>query len=666
MKSELIRVVFISDEKYAMPTGVAIASLRHSRNTGRPHEVVVISNGMGGERRSKIESLSCEGFQVETREAPAFEKFEALKIDRLHVSPTALYKFELPLLFPGVDKILYLDSDVLIQRDLGEIFDRDLGGRYAAVVKDFKALSYRPSILEKLHLAHECYFNSGVMLLNLRQMRADDLFPKLLDYRTNGINFFMDQDALNVVFRENVEYLPFPCNLIGAHVDHFGIGALCRYHGIPVVARKSDFYKNATILHMANPYKPWIYEVPVLSDLFKESYGRSSYRNEPLTLAPLPAKGPGGAACVAVAGGGGRISVLMPAWGPEAGIRESRDSLAAQESGLAEIIEPGGGSPAEQLEAGLAAATGEYMFLPGPGDLYEPTFLCEVGEQGIRDRADIVLCDAWEFDAESRLVGDRPGVLAPELLAGAGSISPAEVRADLFRITRGQPWAMVFRKEFLARHAEAWRKLPPGLGPGFGSLALVLAERITIVNRKRVLHRMEAGGSLPGEGGRAGFLRDHAGLKTALESLGRFAEVEQGFFARVQEDMLDRLLSCPNEREFTALFHELRQDSLAAIEGRTPVEFLLDCLRKSRAAEATARARRRPGTARKTGKRRSSAPEERQGRKSQHEERIQKLQQRLDAVQSTYEHSLSWRITAPLRGLVRWMGGGGPGRSGKG
>ncbi len=74
-------------------------------------------------------------------------------------------------------------------------------------------MKHKPSILKKLSIEkHRGYFNSGVMLLNLAAMRRDEITKKLFDYREHGINFFMDQDALNVVFRDEVKFLSWKDN----------------------------------------------------------------------------------------------------------------------------------------------------------------------------------------------------------------------------------------------------------------------------------------------------------------------------------------------------------------------------------------------------------------------------------------------------------------------
>lgn len=110
------------------------------------------------------------------------------------------YRIFLPELIPEVDRVLYLDIDTIAVDSLGELWETDLGDSYlAAVTNVFEPhYAHRPA---ELGLAPDTYFNSGVVLLNLRQMREDGMTQALRDCALEHAEQFMwvDQDALNVV-----------------------------------------------------------------------------------------------------------------------------------------------------------------------------------------------------------------------------------------------------------------------------------------------------------------------------------------------------------------------------------------------------------------------------------------------------------------------------------
>ena len=111
------------------------------------------------------------------------------------------YRILLPELLPEVDRVLYLDADVIALDDLVPLWETELGDRYLAAVTNVFQHNHvhRP---EELGLpASQPYFNSGVLLLNLEAMRADDCGAKLRDFAIANAERieWPDQDTLNLV-----------------------------------------------------------------------------------------------------------------------------------------------------------------------------------------------------------------------------------------------------------------------------------------------------------------------------------------------------------------------------------------------------------------------------------------------------------------------------------
>jgi lipopolysaccharide biosynthesis glycosyltransferase len=111
------------------------------------------------------------------------------------------YRIFLPELLEGLDRVLYLDSDLIVVDDLAPLWDTPLGDHYLAAVTNVLEPEYsdRPGELG-IHEPNS-YFNAGVMLMNLAAMRADDCTEALLAFGTREAPrlLWRDQDALNVV-----------------------------------------------------------------------------------------------------------------------------------------------------------------------------------------------------------------------------------------------------------------------------------------------------------------------------------------------------------------------------------------------------------------------------------------------------------------------------------
>lgn len=279
-----IPVVFICDENYVLPTCVAIVSMKKNKLDSTNLEVYVLSLDISSESKNKIESLSEKNAKVIVLE----QKFTSNQLNvvqkRDRVTHAALLKFELPNIFQNYSKIIYLDSDTLILKDLTVFFNTNITYFYAAVVKDIITRRGKEKHLKWLGFQGEYYFNSGVMLLNLEKMRNDLLPEKLLQYRINGKNHFMDQDALNVIFNDCVKFVSPYYNLLNCFFEWEPILELSDFYEVSFPNSVQEIYEQATILHLGDKKKPWIYEMGYLSTLYKKYYKKSPYKKERLVL----------------------------------------------------------------------------------------------------------------------------------------------------------------------------------------------------------------------------------------------------------------------------------------------------------------------------------------------------------------------------------------------
>lgn len=87
-----------------------------------------------------------------------------------------------------VGKVLHLDADTVICDELSQFYNVDLSDKWLGVIEETEG-SYRPFGLH--------YYNMGVALINLAQMRADNIEQTLVDYLNSSSQPWADQDAWN-------------------------------------------------------------------------------------------------------------------------------------------------------------------------------------------------------------------------------------------------------------------------------------------------------------------------------------------------------------------------------------------------------------------------------------------------------------------------------------
>ena len=99
---------------------------------------------------------------------------------------------------PGLpDKLLYLDADVICRRDCGKFYHQDISGCELAGILDY----YGKWFFRK-NLFRMDYLNSGVLLLNMEQIRRDGLFRKCRKLCRGKKMFMPDQSAINRLAKE--------------------------------------------------------------------------------------------------------------------------------------------------------------------------------------------------------------------------------------------------------------------------------------------------------------------------------------------------------------------------------------------------------------------------------------------------------------------------------
>ena len=283
MKTENFHVAYITDNNYAMPTAVSIISLLENKADNVSYVVHLILDNVSDQNRECFKEISYPNCEIDIIDADS-SFYEDIKDGSLrvgtHVSPAALIKFNLPNIFPNLNTLLYLDGDIIITQDISELFTMDISNYGLAASLAFNmsnGASHLPQIGSE-------YFSSGVMLLNLKKMREENMTDQLIDYKKNGINFFMDNDAFCVVFYKKTLFLPLIYNF---NTATFNVNDFDEFNQKALEGKyldESECIEDQKILHLQGKWKPWKYWMPWTTDIFIHYHKLSPYKNEPLKL----------------------------------------------------------------------------------------------------------------------------------------------------------------------------------------------------------------------------------------------------------------------------------------------------------------------------------------------------------------------------------------------
>jgi lipopolysaccharide biosynthesis glycosyltransferase len=170
----------------------------------------------------------------------------------------AWYRIVLPSLLPQTERVLWLDADVIVLSSVTELWATPLDDKPIAACPNALLWRHAEGVANIGIEDRRLYFNSGVMLLNLKQLRDEKSEAKLRAeaQRISPWIKMADQDVLNCVYHRRWVRLPLAWNVL-AHA-HINVPETIRVHG-------SDEYAEAMraprIIHFTGPesMKPWMY-----------------------------------------------------------------------------------------------------------------------------------------------------------------------------------------------------------------------------------------------------------------------------------------------------------------------------------------------------------------------------------------------------------------------
>ena len=166
---------------------------------------------VGEENKRRLKQVANQkGDFIEFHEIDSAE-FECIK-NRTHgFTIGTMFRCMLPDLLPDLSKIVYLDADIFVNTDIKELWEFDINDYCLAAVVDEGVIKFHiPNILYKYpEIDRNQYFNAGILCMNLRKIKQrgnlKDLVVKFLV--NNPEATYPDQDALNVLFHNNILYL---------------------------------------------------------------------------------------------------------------------------------------------------------------------------------------------------------------------------------------------------------------------------------------------------------------------------------------------------------------------------------------------------------------------------------------------------------------------------
>ena len=231
----MINVGIACDENYSKYAGVVIASVLSNSKQDDTLCFYILTDGLSENIKAEILKLKeikdCE-IKFITLEEKLFEAYKSIKTHS-YIPICTFYRLKLSSILPDVDKIIYLDCDVVVNKSLNELYNSDLGENIVGGVRDInrRMLKLNPS-----------YVNAGMLVMDLKKIREQNIEDEFLNWTKNHIDTIKmgDQEIINEVLKGRIQILDDRWNVQSSNFTN-----------------RSSYTKNPWIIHYVSKRKPW-------------------------------------------------------------------------------------------------------------------------------------------------------------------------------------------------------------------------------------------------------------------------------------------------------------------------------------------------------------------------------------------------------------------------
>ena len=253
-----------------------------------------------------------------------------------------------------------------------------------------------------------------------------------------------------------------------------------------------------------------------------------------------------------------KVSVIIPCYNSERFLEECLDSVLGQTLQEIEVICVDDGSTDGTLDIlykyaekdgririltqhnqyagvarnnGMAAAAGKYLSFLDSDDFFEPFMLEKMYEKCEQDKADICICGGGVYDMRTERVFGEAHFLEYRLLPKNIPFSYVDIPKSIFNFTNPAPWNKLFRASFVKDSDLKFQSLVRANDLYFIFTALVMAKRITLVDRWFITYRIGSSSSLQETSDKNPFCFYIAtkNVKEFLIDRGLFDELKESF-----------------------------------------------------------------------------------------------------------------------------------------
>ncbi len=247
---ERIHIATAADDNYAQHVATMLCSL-FINNTHSKFDIYLLHQNINQKRLDLLTDLVESYGHTLIKETICIEDTQQFVVSG-HITLASYFRIFLSIyVHKDVDKLLYLDADLIVYQAITDLWRTDISQYVLGAVE-----SVTPG--EKLifpEKKHRRYFNAGVLLINLRKWREENIMNQTINFINHNPDklTFHDQDALNAVLHDKWLPLHPKYNMQGA----LFMNEFKTFKGDPNEIEEAILHP--VIIHYSTPLKPWHY-----------------------------------------------------------------------------------------------------------------------------------------------------------------------------------------------------------------------------------------------------------------------------------------------------------------------------------------------------------------------------------------------------------------------
>ncbi|EAL8878176.1 DUF4422 domain-containing protein, partial [Campylobacter jejuni] len=261
-KENNIPIIFSCDDNYLSYLAVLLYSIKAHSSKEYNYDICILYNCLNqGNMQKVINFIQDINISVRFINITPYiyqAKKQVYFHTVAHFKESTYYRFFIPLIFKEFQKIIYLDSDIIIQCNLSDLysidFDKPLAAAKCMIFSQVKQVDHR---ITKLKMKQpENYFQAGVMVYNIQKCLNINFTQKCLNKLQELKDPpLVDQDVLNAVFEGDIHYISLKWNClwnVSYRIPNFKI-----LYSKDFLKDYQEAERDPYIIHYCDYFKPW-------------------------------------------------------------------------------------------------------------------------------------------------------------------------------------------------------------------------------------------------------------------------------------------------------------------------------------------------------------------------------------------------------------------------